>query len=258
MFTNKVEGDSLSMSTRTGQSYTAKLDGTEAPYKGDPGTTSVSVKKVDKNTIEETDKRDGKVISVARMTVAADGKNMTIANERQVARDHQPICGGETIGRLRPRLDLWKSGRLGQGSRPAGTGSAAPRSARASSSGASSRIESRGKRAKRAAACRRGCPSGRREASATRRAASRAWPTVRANRRAPASSTVVSGTRESQAAACRTASEALRAAEPSGPPAPARHRETSRSTGASPPTFVSARRRSRARTFVVPSQSGRT
>ena len=79
MFTNKVEGDSLSMSTPTGQSYTAKLDGTEAPYKGDPGTTSVSVKKVDKNAIEETDKRDGKVISVTRMTVAADGKSMTIA-----------------------------------------------------------------------------------------------------------------------------------------------------------------------------------
>jgi hypothetical protein len=79
MFTNKVEGDSLSVSSPIGQSYTAKLDGTEAPYKGDPGTTSVSVKKVDKNTIEETDKRDGKVISVTRMTVAADGKSMTIA-----------------------------------------------------------------------------------------------------------------------------------------------------------------------------------
>lgn len=79
LFTYKVEGGSLMMSTPTGQSYTAKLDGTEAPYKGDPGTTSVSVKKVDKNTMEETDKRDGKVISVARMTLSADGKGMTIA-----------------------------------------------------------------------------------------------------------------------------------------------------------------------------------
>jgi hypothetical protein len=78
-FTYKVEGDTLSLSTPTGQGYTAKLDGTEAPYKGDPGTTSLSLKKVDKNTIEETDKRDGKVISVARITVAADGKSMTIA-----------------------------------------------------------------------------------------------------------------------------------------------------------------------------------
>lgn len=79
LFTYKVEGDSLMMTTPTGQSYTAKLDGTEAPYKGDPGATSVSVKKVDKNTMEETDKRDGKVITVARMTLSGDGKGMTIA-----------------------------------------------------------------------------------------------------------------------------------------------------------------------------------
>jgi len=77
MVTFKVEGGSLSMSNKTGQSYVAKLDGTEAPYKGDPGTTSVSVKSIGKNTIEETDKRDGKVISVSRMTVSADGKTMT-------------------------------------------------------------------------------------------------------------------------------------------------------------------------------------
>ncbi len=79
--TYKVSGDSLSMSNPTGQSYTAKLDGTEAPYKGDPGTTSVSVKNVNKNTLEETDKRDGKVITVARITVSADGKSLAVAVE---------------------------------------------------------------------------------------------------------------------------------------------------------------------------------
>jgi len=77
-FTYKVEGDSLTMSSPTGQSYTAKLDGTDAPYKGDPGTTSVSVKRMGKNMLEESDKREGKVISVARMTVAPDGKTMRI------------------------------------------------------------------------------------------------------------------------------------------------------------------------------------
>ena len=77
-FTYKVEGDSVTMTNPTGQSYTAKMDGTEAPYKGDPGTTSVSVKSQGKNTLEETDKRDGKVISVVRMTVAPDGKSMKI------------------------------------------------------------------------------------------------------------------------------------------------------------------------------------
>ena len=75
-FTYKVSGDSLTYSTPTGQSYTARLDGTEAPYKGDPGTTSVSVKKTGANSIEETDKRDGNVIGVAQITVSTDGRTM--------------------------------------------------------------------------------------------------------------------------------------------------------------------------------------
>ena len=76
-FSFKSGGDSLSYSTPTGQSYTAKVDGTDAPYVGDPGTTSVSLKRIG-DSIEETDKRDGKVMSVAKLTVAADGKTMTI------------------------------------------------------------------------------------------------------------------------------------------------------------------------------------
>jgi uncharacterized Zn-binding protein involved in type VI secretion len=78
-FTYKVDGDMLSMTSPTGQSYNAKLDGPDAAYAGDPGTTTVSVKKLGKNGIEESDKRNGKVISVAKMTVSADGKTMTIA-----------------------------------------------------------------------------------------------------------------------------------------------------------------------------------
>jgi hypothetical protein len=78
--TLKVEGDTLHMSSPAGQSYVAKLDGTDAPFKGDPGVTSVSVKWIDKTTIEETDKRDGKPIAVARMTVTADGKTMDLTN----------------------------------------------------------------------------------------------------------------------------------------------------------------------------------
>jgi hypothetical protein len=64
------------MTSPTGQSYTAKLDGTDAPYVGDPGTTSVSLKRIG-DAIEETDKRDGKVISVSKSTVSPDGKTMT-------------------------------------------------------------------------------------------------------------------------------------------------------------------------------------
>jgi hypothetical protein len=74
VWTYKVSGDEIMMASQTGQSYTAKLNGTDAPMKGDPGVSSVSVKMLGKDTLEETDKRSGKVISVFKMTVAADGK----------------------------------------------------------------------------------------------------------------------------------------------------------------------------------------
>ena len=74
VWTYKVNGDEITMTNPTGQSYAAKLNGPDAPFKGDPGTTSVSVKMKGTDTLEETDKRDGKVIGVFRMTVAADGK----------------------------------------------------------------------------------------------------------------------------------------------------------------------------------------
>ena len=73
VWTYKVKGDELTMTNPTGQTYTAKLNGPDAPMKGDPGVTSVSLKKMG-NTLEETDKRDGKVIGVLKLTVAADGK----------------------------------------------------------------------------------------------------------------------------------------------------------------------------------------
>jgi len=76
-WTYKVNGDELTMHTLTGQSYTAKLDGTDAPYKGDPGTTSVSAKMLNKNTLEETHKRDGKVVWIGKLTIASDGKTAT-------------------------------------------------------------------------------------------------------------------------------------------------------------------------------------
>lgn len=84
----KLDGDMLSMSTPTGESYTAKVNGGDAPYKGDPGTTSVAVRKLGQRVMQETDKRDGKVTSVAKMTVAADGKSMNIAIDDKLHGSH--------------------------------------------------------------------------------------------------------------------------------------------------------------------------
>jgi hypothetical protein len=76
--TYKVVGNSLSMTSGTGQAYTAPMDGADSPYKGDPGVTSVSVKAMGANAFQETDKRNGKAVSIAKITVSADGKTMTI------------------------------------------------------------------------------------------------------------------------------------------------------------------------------------
>ena len=88
LVTLKVEGDSLSMSNQTGQSYTAKLDGSDSPFHGDPGITSVSVKRTGKDSIEEADKRDGKVIYVSHLTVSADGKTITSKFEDKLHGTH--------------------------------------------------------------------------------------------------------------------------------------------------------------------------
>ena len=80
-WTYKVDGDMLTMTTPTGQTFTAKMDGTEAPMKGDPGVTTVSVKMMGKDTLEETDRRNGKVISIVKSTVSSDGKTMKIDSD---------------------------------------------------------------------------------------------------------------------------------------------------------------------------------
>jgi hypothetical protein len=70
--------DGLKMSDPNGNSYDAKFDGKDYPINGDPGHTMVSLKRVGNDTIEETDKRDGKVVGISRMTVSQDGKSISV------------------------------------------------------------------------------------------------------------------------------------------------------------------------------------
>lgn len=65
------------------QSYAAKFDGNDYPI-GRSGHATIALKLMDEYTLEETDKRDGKLISVSRMTVAKDGKSMkVVATDKQ-------------------------------------------------------------------------------------------------------------------------------------------------------------------------------
>jgi hypothetical protein len=73
----KVTKDGMSMSSPTGESWDAKFDGKEYPTKGDYVNDTVSVKKLGDRTIEVTVKHEGKLHSIAKMTVSADGKTMT-------------------------------------------------------------------------------------------------------------------------------------------------------------------------------------
>jgi hypothetical protein len=74
--TFKMGGGALAMIDRMGRSFTAKLDGTPAPYKGSDEFNSVSVKLVDERTIEESDLNDGKVVKISSWALSPDGQTM--------------------------------------------------------------------------------------------------------------------------------------------------------------------------------------
>ena len=73
-------GESYS-STRLPATWSPK----DYPHRGDPGTTTVSLKKIDASTVEETDKRNGKVITLIRLTVSPEGKTLSTTPEDKLA-----------------------------------------------------------------------------------------------------------------------------------------------------------------------------
>jgi hypothetical protein len=78
--TYKVDGDTISFSTPTGDSYTATINGKAVPYTSGSGVTgtTVAVKRVGHDGFQETYYRDGKKTGTDTMTVAADGQSMKI------------------------------------------------------------------------------------------------------------------------------------------------------------------------------------
>lgn len=70
--------DGLEASNRHGEGYTAKFDGRDYPIQGDPAHGTVSLRRLNANTIEETDKQEGAVHYKVRMTVLKDGKSMVV------------------------------------------------------------------------------------------------------------------------------------------------------------------------------------
>lgn len=70
--------DGLKASNPNGEGYAAKFNGKEYPIEGDPAHDMVTLRRVNGRTIQETDTQDGRPHYELRMTVAPDGKSMTV------------------------------------------------------------------------------------------------------------------------------------------------------------------------------------
>ena len=88
--TYKVDGNDISFSDPTGDSYTAKINGKPVEYTDGSGVTgtTVAVKREGKDTLRETWYRDGKETGSDTMTVSADGKSMKISSRNLKNRTH--------------------------------------------------------------------------------------------------------------------------------------------------------------------------
>ena len=58
--------------------WTGKFDGKDYPLTGDPNADMRSYKRIDENTLELTNKKDGKVVVSGRVVVSKDGKTRTV------------------------------------------------------------------------------------------------------------------------------------------------------------------------------------
>ena len=81
VITLKLTADAFGFADPTDQGYVAKLDGTETAFKGSRDETVVSVKRIDDRTIQQTDKRNGKVVEVTTFVISADGRTLTVSQE---------------------------------------------------------------------------------------------------------------------------------------------------------------------------------
>jgi hypothetical protein len=81
-------GDTLKISSQgvdgtdkpTSTNYTATFDGKDNPIKGAPAYDTVSHKRIDANTTEQTRKKEGKTVQTATRKISADGKTMTVTS----------------------------------------------------------------------------------------------------------------------------------------------------------------------------------
>ncbi len=79
---------------------TIKLDGKDYPIEGDPTRDTIAMKNIDDYTMEETNKKGGKVTTITRTVYAKDGKSRT-ATTTGITPDGQKVNNVAFFDRLR-------------------------------------------------------------------------------------------------------------------------------------------------------------
>jgi hypothetical protein len=80
--TYRGTADGMTMTAATGESYSAKFGGPEVPVKNDRAESTVSIKKINGTTFEETFKHAGKPVQINRITVDG-GKLKVLSTDAQ-------------------------------------------------------------------------------------------------------------------------------------------------------------------------------
>jgi hypothetical protein len=67
--------------TSLGEGFDAKFDAKFYLVEDDPARTMVAVKRINANTVEMTNQRDGKIVFLVRLEVTPDGKTIRATSE---------------------------------------------------------------------------------------------------------------------------------------------------------------------------------
>ena len=81
IITYKCTSRGFSAETPLGEKFDAKFDGKFYLIEDDPARTMVAVKRINANTVEMTNQRDGKIVFVVRLEVTPDGKTIRASSE---------------------------------------------------------------------------------------------------------------------------------------------------------------------------------
>jgi hypothetical protein len=84
IFSFKSQGDTMERSAATGQRYTVTIGGPPVQIVGDLAGTMAALKRLSPTTLQEIDTLAGKIVAVTTMTVAPNGRTMTVVTNETV------------------------------------------------------------------------------------------------------------------------------------------------------------------------------